>query len=534
MANFLVTLMSCLLTMVSAHKILIFQPTPSISHQQPAMGLTEALVKKGHDVYVLSPNVVPGLEKNYTHFDFSWLLAGAQENATNQGVNLQQEFTSVFKWIPFWEVYAGMVRHMFGSDTMKHFFKRVQDDKLSFDVVIVESFLIPYGVALARLVAVNKPVISLASMTGGDFYDEDAIGNIKHLSFSPSMLSPYTDRMSLWQRLENWVVHHYISRRLRDIVENSARDYFRETRGPDGEALVEGCWRNISLALISSNALYYYPRPVSPNVVEVGPLHIKAPSKLPKILQDWLDGASRGVIYFNLGSNMKSAHLPRDAVSNFLRIFNDLPEGYRVLWKWEADGELLHDNSMNGQPKNNILTQKWIPQQGVLAHPKVKLFITQGGCQSFQETVHYGVPTVGVPWFGDQEVNVAKMVDAGIGARLRPSELSSIDKIKKAIDTVLFDQRYAENMKRLSLISQDFTSRAPDEAVFWVEHVAQHGGAAHLRPHTADTSYFEYFCLDIISIILAASAVILYFLWRALKFTISAVMSSPHDKLKSS
>lgn len=84
-------------------------------------------------------------------------------------------------------------------------------------------------------------------------------------------------------------------------------------------------------------------------------------------LQDWLDGAERGVIYFSLGSNMRSANLPRDALSNFLRVFRELPEGYRVLWKWEDDAEISKNEEGVGKSKvTNILTQKWIPQQEVL------------------------------------------------------------------------------------------------------------------------------------------------------------------------
>lgn len=76
-------------------------------------------------------------------------------------------------------------------------------------------------------------------------------------------------------------------------------------------------------------------------------------------LQEWLDGAADGVIYFSLGSNMKSKSLPLDVRSNLLRVFKDLPSGYRVLWKWELDGKIP------GQ-SDNILAQKWLPQQSVL------------------------------------------------------------------------------------------------------------------------------------------------------------------------
>lgn len=76
-------------------------------------------------------------------------------------------------------------------------------------------------------------------------------------------------------------------------------------------------------------------------------------------LQNWLEGADKGVIYFNLGCNFKSTSLAEDARNNILKYFKELPQGYRVLWKWEADGPMpgLGDN---------ILTQKWFPQQSIL------------------------------------------------------------------------------------------------------------------------------------------------------------------------
>lgn len=75
------------------------------------------------------------------------------------------------------------------------------------------------------------------------------------------------------------------------------------------------------------------------------------------------------------------------------------------------------------------------------AHPKVRVFITQGGLQSFQEAVHFGVPVVGIPWYGDQRFQVSRMVDAKIGARLLPKELHSFDKVKSVIESVLYEKR---------------------------------------------------------------------------------------------
>lgn len=41
---------------IDAYKILVLYPFPSFSHQQPMMVLTEGLVKRGHQVFSVTPN----------------------------------------------------------------------------------------------------------------------------------------------------------------------------------------------------------------------------------------------------------------------------------------------------------------------------------------------------------------------------------------------------------------------------------------------------------------------------------------------
>lgn len=57
----------------------------------------------------------------------------------------------------------------------------------------------------------------------------------------------------------------------------------------------------------------------------------------------------------------------------------------------------------------------------ILAHPNTKAFITHGGLNSMIETAYYGVPILGIPFFGDQYANVATAVSKGfaIGVNLR-------------------------------------------------------------------------------------------------------------------
>lgn len=87
-------------------------------------------------------------------------------------------------------------------------------------------------------------------------------------------------------------------------------------------------------------------------------------------MQKILDQSNKGVIYFSLGTNVDATKVSQDMLKKFMNVLSELP--YTVLFK--------HSNQTNLKdiPKNFLL-RKWFPQQDILGHPKVKLFIMQGG-----------------------------------------------------------------------------------------------------------------------------------------------------------
>lgn len=73
-------------------------------------------------------------------------------------------------------------------------------------------------------------------------------------------------------------------------------------------------------------------------------------------------------------------------------------------------------------------------------HKKVKLFITQGGIQSLEETLHSHVPIVGIPFFGDQFANVKRIVNKGCGLLIDYKNLNK-DEFKKIIVEVIENEK---------------------------------------------------------------------------------------------
>ena len=91
-----------------------------------------------------------------------------------------------------------------------------------------------------------------------------------------------------------------------------------------------------------------------------------------------------GVVYVSFGSVLKASVMSDDKRKTLLSVFGKLKQ--KVLWKWETD-------EMEDKP-SNVMLHKWLPQQDVLGHPNVKLFVSHAGQSSFQETLCHQKPAV--------------------------------------------------------------------------------------------------------------------------------------------
>ncbi|KAI5642685.1 UDP-glucoronosyl and UDP-glucosyl transferase domain-containing protein [Phthorimaea operculella] len=221
-------------------------------------------------------------------------------------------------------------------------------------------------------------------------------------------------------------------------------------------------------------------------------------------LKHYLDSSKNGVIYMSFGTNTDPTLLPRDFISKFVKVFCELP--YDVLWKWNGD-------ELPGRCKN-IRTEKWFPQPDLLKdqagkytglqprHPNIKAFVTQGGLQSTGEAITAGVPLVGIPMLVDQWYNVEKYVRLNIGVQLDLETLTEAQ-LKNAITTVIEDESYRHNIKKLDGILRDEPMSGLDRAVWWTEYVLRHKGARHLRAPAANITWAQYLELELVSLILA-------------------------------
>lgn len=91
--------------------------------------------------------------------------------------------------------------------------------------------------------------------------------------------------------------------------------------------------------------------------------------------------------------------------------------------------------------------------------------------------------------------------------------------------------RIQTSAKKLSAVWKDRPQSPMETAVFWIEHVAKHGGG-HLRPSSADLPYYRLWMLDIIGILSICIVLLSYIFWKITRFFVGR-MSKSKAKSKS-
>lgn len=57
---------------------------------------------------------------------------------------------------------------------------------------------------------------------------------------------------------------------------------------------------------------------ISSGLINIGGAHLTPPKRLPNELQKFLDESEHGVVYFSLGTVLKSSQLPKEKMQAFL------------------------------------------------------------------------------------------------------------------------------------------------------------------------------------------------------------------------
>ena len=396
-------------------------------------------------------------------------------------------------WTLLFETYPKMAR-MFKAtldedrEVCREIIKTLEDSGRNISAIIVTA---QFGFVCPDILHHFKAAI-IAVSPSGHFEWTKLLGNPDNPAYMPEKFLPMLEPLSLKERLISSAVHFLLDYDLHLWV-------WEDTRVGEYTGLQYGKWADllrtrVDLLLQATHFVTHGPAVLAPNTIEIGGIHCREGRPLPTHLQTVLDSHPEGVVLVSFGSSIKPSQMGEEKMKVFLETFAQL--SYTVIWKW--DGEVMADLP------SNVILQSWVPQQDLLAHPHLKVFVTHGGLLSLQETVYHATPIVGIPLGNDQKPNMMRAERRGYAVMLDWPTLNTRD-LLAAINKAASDPDMMANMERASRMFVDSAESPQARAVWWIEYVMRNRGAQFLKPPSLELPWYQYHLLDVLALIATIS-----------------------------
>uniref|UniRef100_A0A1L8EGM8 UDP-glucuronosyltransferase n=1 Tax=Haematobia irritans TaxID=7368 RepID=A0A1L8EGM8_HAEIR len=509
-------------TNTEGYRILAVFSFPGKSHYMMHSALIKELIQRGHQVTMVASFTLKNLNLGYNYTEI--LIEPVYDFWSDVIPFLKAD--NIFDLTAMGVVDSHFMLEVIGRTTTEHALKQPQVQELinhphprgQYDLLLCEQFYQEPFLALSYIYDI--PVVTSGTL-GFENHMSQMMGLLSPWAFVPHGFTDYSDRMTFKERFLNTYYslaedflreYHYFP-----LMDKMVQKYFGHLNVSIPP--ISQMEKNISVMLLNSHLPLTSAIPLVPGMVSVGGMHIYPPKKLPQDIQDFVDNADHGVIYFSLGSNVQSKDMPEDKLKIFLDVFASMKQ--KIIWKYE-------DENIKNLPKN-ILIKKWLPQADILAHPNVKVFITHGGLFGTQEGVHYGIPMLGIPFYCDQHLNLRKAVRNGYAISLHFQSITHRI-LKESLEKLIYDPRYSEVIKRYSRIFQDRPMNSRDVAVYWIEYVIRHKGAPQLRSAGLDLAWYQFYLLDVIAFAVAIIMVAIFIVFSLVRAIMRCV--SRKEKIK--
>ncbi|KAI9583256.1 UDP-glucosyltransferase 2 [Glossina fuscipes] len=467
------------------------------SHKIPFWELAKGLISRGHNITFLSGfpsdfhmnglhEVTPAGLVEYIQNYTNWDLLGARMSGRMP--------------ISFWDG----LRYAFQScDAMLDDAETQTLLNRNFDLAILDGAFPECSLGLVHQYKIPFMYINTVGFYTGSIAKS---GNPGSYAITPNFYTSFTDNMNLFERALNTGVQIFATL-MHKFVMTMVHRVLQQHLGAHIPHPLDVS-KNVSFILQNGHAVVSYPRAFNPNIAEIACIHCKSAKPLPKDLEDFITSAGElGFIYVSMGSSVKASKMPYTLRRLLVQTFARLP--YHVLWKYEGKpSELLELSS-------NVKLSRWLPQQDILGHRKLRAFVTHGGLLSMYETVFHGVPVVTMPVFCDHDVNSAKAQLDGYAIKLDLATVTS-QQLYKTIMKVIHDPQYRKAARFRQSLLLDQRISPLETSIYWTEYVLRHKGAYHLQSPARNMSWLQYYLIDVVALYLVTLYFIVYLLKRLL------------------
>ncbi|XP_049284423.1 UDP-glucosyltransferase 2-like [Anopheles funestus] len=509
-----------LLRLTEAAKILAIFPVPLKQHQLVYRPLIEELANRGHEIVLVTTDPIDTTDRTNGSLDrleqidlsFAYQLPVLEQLGQDglDGRDMLRNIFDVMRTISAEELQHPAMQKLINSANPR----TCDAGKCNhFDVVMVEWS----GVTLMNAFAEHfrAPLVGIAN--GGAFINaHEALGNPNHPIGYPSIFMPFSEDLSLLQRISSvlftvWYRFYYYTEEIPAqnlIAQNNFGEQISDLRQIE---------QNADLLLINAHQQLGNVRPVGPTTIHLGGIHQSRTTigaELPEDLNLFLSQSVEPVVYVNLGSSLGGI-AGRYRIEKIAKALEQLD--LASVWALDDDMDLINSTGHIYQSHN-------VPQEAVLAHPKVRAFLTNGGQINVEDAIQHKVPVVGISYSTSYDHYLRQIVkyEAGIISLIDFETQTFVDKLHD----VLTNGRYQENVNKLHTLLNDQPQTSMERAVWWIEYVARNGGTKSL--HVRHLSWFEYLMLDVLLVVgvlaTLACSLIAYGIIRAVRYSKSLPM----------
>uniref|UniRef100_A0A0N5ABX1 glucuronosyltransferase n=1 Tax=Syphacia muris TaxID=451379 RepID=A0A0N5ABX1_9BILA len=477
---------------VSAYKILIYNPQVWYSHVQYWSSIADTLSEAGHDVTVFVPRFfdsinATGIKQSKTIIrQRSFDLPYDENHLSMQAIRGQShDPVAMISILQFLHLSQASLCN--GTDSMNISDEIADQDLLNdlaaenFDLGMTDVYS-TCGFALFHKIGLKTYITGFSSSLVEFVTIPFGIDN--NPSYVPGALTALSDEMSYFERVQN-VFTMLIERLLSLFFLPVEKYYAKLIPGFDLRTAVS----KSAFVFVNTDEYIEFPRPINHKIIFVGGIAVAKPKPLPPIFYDVVTNADGDVVLVSFGSIVNG----KDAVDNILNAFIGLFSSFRgvtFIWKYE-------DDNIGYRNLTNVVRRRWIPQNDLLNHPKVKALISHCGMNSLLESANAGKPLICIPLFSEEGRNARIVEKRGIGRTINKLHLNS-KLLIEALNAVLYDPRYRNAAERLSSIIKSKPIPVTDRVIKHTEFAAKFSLINNLQPSCTQLNYFQYYLLDII------------------------------------
>lgn len=262
-----------ILILCDGYKILGLFPHPGKSHFDVFQPLLKELAVRGHEVTVISYFPLQKPIKNYT--DIS-LKEGA-EGVLVDVLSVQQIPTG--KLHTYYEPVAihNIARHSCEYGLQNKKVQELIKNKKQYDLAIIEMFNSHCFAGIIRKLGI--PFIGITSHALMP-WSNSWFGTPGTPSYIPVLFLDHSDQMDFLERVENAIIYVLHNVYYNFVVCTDSDGFSRKYIG---ERIPKSFMENASLVLTNTHYSLNRPKPLAPNVIDVGGIHIRKQRKLPEV-----------------------------------------------------------------------------------------------------------------------------------------------------------------------------------------------------------------------------------------------------------